>query len=70
MQKGCLTFDFVLTLGTISGQVIDLEFTEPNSVNNKRIDDRIASKSGKEAADVYIYSRWSMFNCQSSQLIA
>jgi hypothetical protein len=39
-------------------------------MNIKRIDDRKASKSGKEAADVYIYSWWSMFNCQSSQLAA
>ena len=30
------------------------------------IDDRIASKRGKEAADVHIYSGWSMFNCQSA----
>lgn len=65
-----LAIDFVLTLGTISGHVIDLEFTEPDSIEIKRIDERIASKSGKEAADVYIYSRWSMFNCQSSHSVA
>lgn len=62
--------DFVLTLGTISGHVIDLEFTEPNSGEYQTIHDCIASKSGKEAADVYIYSGWSMFNDQSTHTVA
>ncbi len=49
----------VLTLGAVCGHAMHVEFMESSS--SQKTKQANASYSGKEAADVYVYSWWSMF---------